>query len=722
MRAWATTRAVPRAGLVVCLCILSVGLAIPPAASSPAITSVGTMADLAGMEGTEGQMVHLLGYHVAGDKGGGLFGWDEASVAPHDGGMVVAVTGVVTGRWVRMADDVRVTYFGARGDGVADDTAAIQAAIDSVSSTASPGVVFEADRAVGGTVHFPAGRYRITDTLLVGPSTTLSGVGSPLGFQRRGLIERDAGAVIVAQFADPNRWMISSAVYYRDGEHEGELVPYRAIVGGRAYDRGLISRANAIRIENLLLIGEPNDDGEPPYGGIRLQACAGSVMQGVGVHGVDVAYMLNAGWGLAMRDCTSGSYLYGLLALHDVNGLHIDNCYFNATRSERVIDDGNVAPGHLGDRGPPANLAAEYPYMKTGILSHYGHNITLNNVITEHWDIARFHIHGQISDTGSWIEGNRELGYALVTVDLDLRNPRIYNPSMLQEGRFFRAGTNVRATISSSRAFPISVGVHGGHTANRITVLAADPDRDGWKHYPLGVTYTNQRRGHIRVAGDGDEAVDSTRLADTTAYVDLATALERVQASDQRDWTVTLEDGAVCDLARVFNLTDRRITFRQEGAGDRPVIRFVPGEDGRATLMQFGGNGACALEGVDLAVHNPGDALDTHRRGLMGLNGGAFRLTLLRSHVSLVDEAHAPDREFALLQSLQTPVIIDATFSDVRILNGHAVFVEGAQEGSVVSCRAVNTTAPPGLLARGENGWVGEGTVVLHSNIAPVRD
>jgi hypothetical protein len=697
---------------LLCCCVLLAAAETP----GVAVKTVATMADLALTDGAEGEVVSLLGYHSVGDGGGGLFVWHPDSVGEHNGGTIVAVANLPAGRWVRVADDVKVTYFGARGDGETDDTAAIQAAIDSVSSTASPGVIFEDHRAVGGTVHFPAGRYRISDTLLVGPNTALTGVGSALGFQRRTVVERDHGSVIVASFEDPEKWIISSAVYYRAGDNEGELVPYRAIISGRSYDAGEHSRANGIQIRDLLVIGEPNADELPPYGGIRLQACPGSVLQGVGVFGVDVAYMLNAGWGLAMRDCVSGSYLYGLLALYNVNGLHIDNCYINGQRSERVIDEGNVAPGNLSDRGRGGQMPEDYPFKKTGILSHYGHSITLNNVITEHWDIARFHVHGQISDTGSWLEGNRDEGYALVTTHLDLRNPRSYQPSMTGEGRFLRAGTNVRATIGTSPAFPIT---WGSAEANSIVVLDADPDRNGWKHYPAVVSYAHRRSGYVRVAGDDDEAVDNTRIADTTARVDLATALERVRVSDQTDWTISIAAGATCSIPRRVNLGDRTVRFVAEGGGERPVVRLTPGSDGRAAVLEFEGGGSCSFAGVDLAVHNPDGVAASDQRGLIVAGGGQFGLALSESTVSLVDADNAPGQAFSLLQSARSPAVIDALFTDVRIESGHSLFVEGADRGSVITCRSVNTTAPSALLDRGQNGWIGDETVVLHSMIAP---
>ena len=58
-------------------------------------------------------------------------------------------------------------HFGAKGDGLADDTAAIQKAIDLVADTTHQGIVF-----------IPEGRYRLTRTLYVWPSIRLIGYGA----------------------------------------------------------------------------------------------------------------------------------------------------------------------------------------------------------------------------------------------------------------------------------------------------------------------------------------------------------------------------------------------------------------------------------------------------------------------------------------------------------------------------------------------------------------
>ena len=58
-----------------------------------------------------------------------------------------------------------VKKYGAKGDGYANDTAAIQAAIDAASA------------AGGGTVFFPKGKYNVTTTLKAKPSVNLKGLG-----------------------------------------------------------------------------------------------------------------------------------------------------------------------------------------------------------------------------------------------------------------------------------------------------------------------------------------------------------------------------------------------------------------------------------------------------------------------------------------------------------------------------------------------------------------
>lgn len=92
------------------------------------VAQVATIADLRALEPAfDGQQVELLGHTVAG-LGGGMFYSDYSSSAADDNGVTVVTPG--GRRWVRrLGGYVTPLMFGASGDGVADDTAAIAASI-----------------------------------------------------------------------------------------------------------------------------------------------------------------------------------------------------------------------------------------------------------------------------------------------------------------------------------------------------------------------------------------------------------------------------------------------------------------------------------------------------------------------------------------------------------------------------------------------------------------
>lgn len=141
----------------------------PLGAATLALTGTGvqwadTLAELRGLTGNTTSVAILAGETTRGDGYGGIFYWISESPpsVTHDGGFyVVASSGTPTGYWKRQIDGfLSVRWFGATGDGVTDDTAAIQIAINA-ALTVRRGVE-------GNTVYFPPGRYKITQSLTVG--------------------------------------------------------------------------------------------------------------------------------------------------------------------------------------------------------------------------------------------------------------------------------------------------------------------------------------------------------------------------------------------------------------------------------------------------------------------------------------------------------------------------------------------------------------------------
>jgi hypothetical protein len=101
----------------------------------------------------------VLGYYTAGDNGGGVFYYDANSSDTANNGTIVAPDSNV-GRWIRVYEGaINVRWFGAGGQALTDDTAAIQAAINYAASLSKR-----------GTVYLPAGEYVISSTLTLGTS------------------------------------------------------------------------------------------------------------------------------------------------------------------------------------------------------------------------------------------------------------------------------------------------------------------------------------------------------------------------------------------------------------------------------------------------------------------------------------------------------------------------------------------------------------------------
>lgn len=64
--------------------------------------SFGTIVDLRAQAGTDNVQVLVQGLSTVGDQNGGIYYWNSTSTAIDDGFITLAVTGVPTGRWIRM--------------------------------------------------------------------------------------------------------------------------------------------------------------------------------------------------------------------------------------------------------------------------------------------------------------------------------------------------------------------------------------------------------------------------------------------------------------------------------------------------------------------------------------------------------------------------------------------------------------------------------------------
>jgi hypothetical protein len=151
---------------------------------------------------------------------------------------------VATTVQAKLRQNVSVMDFGAVGDGVADDTAEIQAAINSIGGS-------------GGVVYFPTGRYKISSSLVIGPAyngVTLAGANGTSLWVPNVII--NGGSLIVKSAA-----MTSEAIR--------------------------LNGSNGFSMENLAITGESGNTGDGIYlpSGLSptLRNVSVSKMGGVGI-------------------------------------------------------------------------------------------------------------------------------------------------------------------------------------------------------------------------------------------------------------------------------------------------------------------------------------------------------------------------------------------------------------------------------------------------------
>lgn len=110
--------------------------------------------------------IFVQGYYVAGDGGGGVFRVVMAASGAEDGGTFFVSDIDSDYAWERvLPGHVTPQMFGAVADGVADDTEAVQGALDKAAESV-------------GEVVMSAGNYRVTAQIEVGSNTTIRASGA----------------------------------------------------------------------------------------------------------------------------------------------------------------------------------------------------------------------------------------------------------------------------------------------------------------------------------------------------------------------------------------------------------------------------------------------------------------------------------------------------------------------------------------------------------------
>ena len=578
---------------------------------------------------------------------------------------------------------VNVKDFGAVGDGVTDDTAAIQAAIDSITNTKFNEVWVNNKKVYnkgGGTVFMPPGTYRITSQLLMGHMSRLVGVASKGYFKPNEF----TGTLILADFTDYNQWIIDTAIFTKDGER----LDYRTINSSHRWDAGLVNCTNGVQVKDIYIYTN-----NKAYGGVRLINAPNSLLENVTVIGTDVGFLVCASWDTKAIGLHSETYLYGFVAVDRMDGGEIEG-YFNPMGEKAITDNNRITVGMENDLSVARGFAENIYDKRIGLLLWYQNGININNVMTEKWDYGRVYSNCKgFSDIASYLEHCTNGEYAIMQSHGAIVGNFIFGTSTYG----YNFATNVNVVLEKCQARKISGGYHN---VGDIQIVTANPDMDGWLYYPY-INYVGWEDHVIRVSANGN--VNS--FANSVQYTTMEEAIHRILQSNIKDWKIIVKDGDSI-VGPVGNLDNKNIIIKKEGKGNNPTMTMRVVDN---TISPLDLNGKCCITVDSVNIAFEGDSLNPIYAGVLRLNNCNADIILKNITIDLRTSLAILQQNW---QSASNVILCceDCTINgsqNARILSG----AYGNNAYTSVIASAFNCTVAASILARTDKGWE-NGTII----------
>ncbi|WP_158238027.1 tail fiber/spike domain-containing protein [Klebsiella quasipneumoniae] len=338
-----------------------------------------------------------------GGTGGGRWAYTSDAVirqelGSHDlpGGAAVAL------KYGTVADAIKwVTpeMFGAVGDGVADDTEALQAALDACVDFEFTTDVDTTDRRAS-TVNYSlmlVGKYRYTRTLYIKPYTKVVGISqSYLGDATNKF------TALIPDFDMTDGYALETVNY----DASGNLLIKVDKLGASASDDRLVTRCPGLVLHNFAFVAGANTRLK---GFINLRIALGASVirvQGRAPTKVATGISITCSWNGAFRDCVFRAGAIGLVGRDNVTTWKVDNCYFQTTQGDNPFPWFTDFPEFYG-----------YPLMQvktTGVATSWCSMHFTDCTIENAQHGYRIHRCQGGSEFGTYFENIEEFCYAMM--------------------------------------------------------------------------------------------------------------------------------------------------------------------------------------------------------------------------------------------------------------------------------------------------------------------
>jgi len=310
----------------------------------------------------------------------GLFRYNRQDVSSPDDSVMTITVGKK--RYVRDYDGyINVKWFGAKGDGVTDDTKAIQRAIDYLNPANVAVYKFDQSDRTGGTIFFPAGRFRVTNTIWLSNSVTLLGNTGPSQYSKS-YEANPTSSIIVGDFNE-NKFIIQTQSIRKSGKR----VAYDEATAWADSDQKNLSITSGCHVKGLVI----TTAGKGAFGAIRFCSTTYSSIENCGIYNTNVGIVIDDGLFVKVSDIHMAVVTAGIIAGPHNNSVAFNQIYINSYNKKPFGDLKIAIPSYAkfnSYEGFNQKLAYSDSKQATAMLLIGCLNTSVNSITFEGWDLG----------------------------------------------------------------------------------------------------------------------------------------------------------------------------------------------------------------------------------------------------------------------------------------------------------------------------------------------